>query len=84
VSAFDLGYHGVPCGTGGQAGGDGQYTSAVVDARLVEALRAKLRCQSKDCVQETLGISSNTWVKMKRGEPIRRSTAEQLIQRFGL
>lgn len=32
---------------------------------------------------EVLGISANTWLKIKRGEPIRRSIAQRLIQRFG-
>jgi hypothetical protein len=31
---------------------------------------------------ETLGISSNTWLKIKRGEAIRRSIGERLLSRF--
>ncbi|WP_454883180.1 hypothetical protein [Sphingomonas oryzagri] len=56
--------------------------SAVLDRHLIEHMRARLPAQTKECVMETFGISANTWVKIKRGEPIRRSTADQLVKRL--
>ncbi len=53
-----------------------------IDPVLIADMRSQLRSQSKECVMETLGISSNTWLKIKRGMPIRRSIAERLIERF--
>jgi hypothetical protein len=38
--------------------------------------------QSKESVMEALGVSSNTWLKIKRGEPIRTSTARMLKRRL--
>lgn len=38
--------------------------------------------QSKDSVAGTLGISANTWLKIKRGIPIRASTAIHLARRL--
>jgi len=57
-------------------------SAAIVDPGIVDQMKGSLPSQSKDMVMETLGISSNTWLKVKRGEPIRRSTAEQLVRRF--
>jgi len=31
---------------------------------------------------DVLGISSNIWTKMKRGEPVRRILTERAIQRL--
>jgi enoyl reductase-like protein len=53
----------------------------VVDRRLVAAMQALLPVQTKECIMDTLGISANTWVKVKRGEAVRRSTVEYLIRR---
>jgi hypothetical protein len=52
------------------------------DAAVVQIMRDRLACQSKECVMDTLGISSNTWQKIKRGEPIRRSIGERLLLRI--
>jgi len=54
---------------------------SVVDTSTVERLHRHLRNQSKDCVMETLGISSNTWTKIKRGKPVRRILVERAIRR---
>jgi len=48
---------------------------------VVEKLSARLRAQTAECVMETFGISINTWTKMKKGLPIRRSVAERLLER---
>lgn len=55
---------------------------ALIPGPLVDRMRAILPCQSKEVVMEVLGISSNTWTKVKRREPIRASIAERLIRRF--
>jgi DNA-binding FadR family transcriptional regulator len=56
--------------------------SVVVDEAIVAALAARLPAQSKEMVQEHLGISANTWLKIRKGQPIRRSTAETLVRRI--
>jgi hypothetical protein len=61
---------------------DGKFPSVVVDEAIVATLAARLPAQSKEMVQEHLGISANTWLKIKKGQPIRRSTAEMLVQRI--
>lgn len=60
---------------------EGKLPSVVVDETLVATLAARLPAQSKEMVQEHLGISANTWLKIKKGQPIRRSTAEMLVRR---
>lgn len=52
-----------------------------VHSGVVEKLSAHLRAQTAECVMATFGISINTWTKMKKGIPIRRSVAERLIDR---
>lgn len=54
-----------------------------VNPKLVEKLRGQLRAQTSECVMETFGISANTWVKMRKGMPIRKSVAERLLRRIG-
>lgn len=48
---------------------------------VVEKLSVHLRVKTAECVMDTFGISINTWNKMKRGIPIRRSVAERLLDR---
>jgi hypothetical protein len=60
---------------------EGKHPSVVVDETIVATLASRLPAQSKEMVQEHLGISANTWLKIKKGQPIRRSTAEMLVQR---
>lgn len=48
---------------------------------VIEKLSPHLRAQTAECVMDTFGISINTWKKMKRGLPIRRSVAERLLDR---
>jgi hypothetical protein len=56
-------------------------STEVADPNVISLLRASLQCQSKECVMETLGISSNTWTKLKRGQPVRRGVIERAITR---
>lgn len=60
-----------------------RHANAVLASELVKLMRDALPSQSKESVMETFGISSNTWLKIKRGEPIRQSTAECLVRRLG-
>ena len=53
-----------------------------VPADVIEKMMQLLPCQSKDVVMDVLGISSNTWLKVKKGQPIRSSIAERLAGRF--
>ena len=55
-----------------------------VNPKVVEQLGGQLRAQTAECVMDTFGISVNTWVKMRRGMPIRKSVAERLLQRVGV
>lgn len=55
---------------------------AVFEAEIVAIMRDLLASQSKEGVMDALGISAATWLKIKRGQPIRRSTAENLLMRI--
>ncbi|HWJ70738.1 MAG TPA: hypothetical protein VNS79_11910 [Sphingobium sp.] len=48
---------------------------------VVEKLSSHLRVKTAECVMDTFGISINTWNKMIKGVPIRRSVAERLLDR---
>jgi hypothetical protein len=59
-----------------------RFQAAIIDAGLVEFMKKNLPSQSKECIMDNLGISANTWQKIKHGKPIRRSTAEVLLARL--
>jgi hypothetical protein len=54
----------------------------LVRPEIVEELKSILPNQSKEAVMETLGISSNTWTKLKRGMPVREGTGRTVIMRW--
>lgn len=54
-----------------------------ISPACVEKLHGRLRAQTAECVMETFGISVQTWLKMRKGMPIRKSVAERLLQRIG-
>jgi len=56
-------------------------TMIVVDAEQVRRLRGLLPALTKVHLQETLGISETTWVRLRDRRPIRRSTYERLLRR---
>jgi len=56
-------------------------TMIVVDAGQVRRLRALLPALTKTGLQDTLGISETTWVRLRDERPIRRSTYERLMRR---
>jgi hypothetical protein len=60
----------------------GRSGLSYIDPDLVERMRNRLRAQTAECVMETFGISVNTWVKMRDGQPIRTSVAERFLQRL--
>lgn len=53
-----------------------------IEAREVERMATMLVRQSPEEVQTRLGIGINTWHKLRKGEAIRRSVAERLLQRL--
>ena len=56
---------------------------AQIDPSIADRLAAKLESQKPDYLMEKLGISVNTWVKIRRGQPIRASVATRLLRRIG-
>ena len=56
-------------------------TMIVVDPEQVRRLRDLLPALTKAHLQDTLGISETTWVRLRDRLPIRRSTYERLIKR---
>ncbi len=52
-----------------------------IEAGMVERMAALLSRQSPEEVQSRLGIGINTWIKLRRGEAIRESVAERLLER---
>jgi len=56
-------------------------TMITVDPEQVRRLRDLLPALTKAHLQETLGISETTWVRLRDRRPIRRSTYERLIRR---
>ncbi|PZR33279.1 hypothetical protein [Caulobacter segnis] len=57
-------------------------TMVVVDAHQVSRLRDMLPALTKAHLQETLGISETTWVRLRDRRPIRQSTYERLLKRM--
>lgn len=56
---------------------------AHIDQRIADRLAARLENQKPDYLMQTLGISVNTWVKIRSGRPIRASVATRLLRRIG-
>jgi len=54
-----------------------------ISPTCVETLNGRLRALTAECVMETFGISVNTWLKIRKSIPIRKSVAERLLQRVG-
>lgn len=58
-------------------------TMIIVDLHQVRRIQAALPAITKAHLQETLGISETTWVRLRDARPIRRSTYERLMRRVG-
>lgn len=57
-------------------------TMVVVNPEQVGRLRSLLPAITKAHLQDTLGISETTWVRLRDRRPIRRSTYERLMRRW--
>jgi hypothetical protein len=56
-------------------------TMVVVDPEQVRRLRDLLPALTKAHLQDILGISETTWVRLRDRRPIRQSTYERLLKR---
>jgi hypothetical protein len=54
----------------------------ILDGDTIALLRKRLPNESKETVSDALGISSNTWIKVKRGKPVNASLARRLVERI--
>ncbi|MBO9580127.1 MAG: hypothetical protein J7498_04475 [Sphingobium sp.] len=59
------------------------HTLRHLDPAFVVELSGRLPAHTAECIQDTFGISANTWLKLRKGMPIRQSVAERLLNRFG-
>ncbi len=53
----------------------------VVDLGLVSDMARKCASQTPTSLNNQFGISWNTWSKLRKGQPIRRSVAMRLVSR---
>lgn len=53
----------------------------VVDMMLVSDMARKCASQTSINLSDQFGISWNTWSKLRKGQPIRRSVAIRLVSR---
>ena len=53
----------------------------VVDIDLVSDMARKCASQTSTNLSDQFGISWNTWSKLRKGQPIRRSVAIRLVSR---
>ncbi|WP_152522071.1 hypothetical protein [Sphingobium ummariense] len=53
-----------------------------LDQETISRLHALLPNQSKETVMNRLGISSNTWTKIKRGEAVRSILVDRALSRL--
>lgn len=60
-----------------------RLATAVIDRETYQALRRALPAATKACLQETFGISETTWVKLRDGLPVKQTTLERLLARYG-
>jgi hypothetical protein len=54
----------------------------VLDRETFQGLRRVLPAATKDCLRETFGVSETTWVKLRDGRPVKRSTLDRLLDRY--
>jgi len=54
----------------------------VLDRETFQDLRRALPAATKDCLRETFGVSETTWVKLRDGRPVKRSTLDRLLDRY--
>lgn len=54
----------------------------VVDREAFLRLRRALPAATKEKIQETFGVSETTWVKLRDGRPLKRSTLLRIEERY--
>jgi hypothetical protein len=54
----------------------------VLDHETFQGLRRVLPAATKDCLRDTFGVSETTWVKLRDGRPVKRSTLDRLLDRY--
>ena len=70
-----------PCTPGARRERSPAHGMQHVDPAVIMALQKHVPAMTAQCIQDTLGISANTWKKLREGLPIRRSVAERLLIR---
>lgn len=58
----------------------------IADPDLVRSIRMLLPAITREHLQATLGVSETTWVKVRDGKPLKRSTLARIearIERLG-
>ena len=53
-----------------------------IEPQIIERMAGLLDRHSPEAIQARLGIGVNTWTKLRRGEAIRQSVAERLLDRL--
>lgn len=61
--------------------GRGRPRACVVDRGLVHSMMRRCQSQTPSSLNDQFGISWNTWTKLRKGQPIRRSLALRLVSR---
>ena len=56
----------------------------IVSCQLVKMMRERLKAQTDEALQDQLGISWTTWMKVRSGQPILLSTHDRLVRRLQL
>lgn len=54
----------------------------VVDPETFLRFRRALPAATKEKIQETFGVSETTWVKLRDGRPLKRSTLLRIEDRY--
>ncbi|HEX7821844.1 MAG TPA: hypothetical protein VF463_14640 [Sphingobium sp.] len=81
-SSLDTGTSGFPALRIYQTGEASRGRMAQLDPALIEAFSQRLDEPTAKHAMAALGISIRTWDKLKRGEPVRASLAERVVQRL--
>jgi len=60
----------------------GAMAMVVVEREAFLRLRRALPAATKEKIQETFGVSETTWVKLRDGRPLKRSTLQRIEERY--
>lgn len=79
---YETGDDGVGPAMSGQSTRAAQARSMrTIPAWVVQKMRNSLSTENREEIMGAFGISKNTWLKIKTGEPIRASVASRLLDR---